>query len=538
MDSVDLHRLRLVVNSLWRRVLEGETKVNIQEGVLRVGVHSLINRINFNRLRDGPLLSYLTHGDIGESPSMKMKSRVTDLIYRVEELKYKVTNLPRQVCESVLKQSNVSMSLGHSLSTKNDVSSKLPEIELITNHIAYIKVQFHVLKRNGSSLYAALEECECDVLKDISALNDVIKEESECVDVTKLGGEALEGEKQDTGIVDMCRNVHRPNCNENENEDNFLTENYLPECSAQSEVRQPCIVPYFKHSWEGKDHQLFIKVLGKIRDRELRLERLCRMFPYKSEEEIIKHFSAYEEFLKERENVKTQIAAWKQKKNVEKRALENKVAKERKHEEIRQKMKNKAKEVRLKRERELRYGELLAWKAEMNEKKMGLKIDSGSNIQAVPPIKKQQECSGAVCSLAYSAAERQVLALQLKDYHDNRDREMQKAQKKKEEEEKQMREKCSASHRVRFLERDNYYIKQKIALKEEKEKLISDRIARLEKIKDTVKVKINHNRESLMQPTQSHLAYKLAINKKPVQIEPVNIDSVPHLGIPSWRQGL
>ncbi|XP_064094966.1 coiled-coil domain-containing protein 112-like [Macrobrachium nipponense] len=535
MDSVDLHRLRLSVNSLWRRVLEGDTKVNIQEGDLRVGVHSSINRINFNRLRDGPLLSYLTHGDIGESPSMKMKSRVTDLIYRVEELKYKVNNLPRQVCESVLKQSHVvsPMSLGHVLCTKNDISSKFPEIELITNHIAYIKVQFQMLKRNGSSLYAALEECECDVLKDISALNDVIKEESECVDVTKFSGEVSEGEKRDTEIV------HGLSCNENKHDDNLHTENSLLACFAQSEDRQPCSVPYFKHNWEGKDHQLFMKVLGKIRDREHQLEKLCRMFPFKSEEEIIKHFSAYEEFLKERENVKTQIAAWKLKKIVEKKALEDKIAEERKHEEIKQKMKDKAKEVRLKRERELRYGELLAWKAEINEKKRGLKIDNGSNTQVDPPtIRKQEQSSAVACSQAYSAAERQLLALQLKEYRDNRDKEMQKEQKKKEEEEKVMREKCSASHRLCFLERNNYYLKQKIALKEEKEKLISDRIARLEKMKATVKVKIKHNRERLLQPTQSHLAYKLAINKKPVQTEPVNIDSVPHLGIPSWRQGL
>ncbi|XP_068219876.1 coiled-coil domain-containing protein 112-like [Palaemon carinicauda] len=529
MESTDLQRLRHDVNSLWKRILEGETKVNIQEGGLRVGVLSPINRINFNRLRDGPLLSYLTHGNIGESPSMQMKSRVTELIHKVKELEEKVNNLPGQVCGSLLKQSSV-MSSGPISSTKNYTFSKIPEIELITNHISYVKVQFQLLKRNGSSLFAALEECESELLKDISALNEVIKQESECFDITKPNFNTSEGERLKVEVVNTMENAVKGTGSNG---------NCLEELPAQPEkLMLPCSVPYFKHNWDGKDHQLFIKVLGKTNDKYLRLEKLSRMFPYKSREELIRHSSAYEEFLKERESVKTQIAMWKKKKEVEKKALEEKIAEERKNEEIKQKLEDKAKESSLKRERELRYRELLARKVEGNERERELQGDESSYIQLDPDIRKIGQHSGVVRSLAYSAEERQVLALKLKEYHYQRDMELQKEQKRREVEEILMREKYGASHRVKFLERDDYYLKEKKALKEEKEKLLNDRAARLEKIKNTVKVKAEHDRERILQPTQSHLSYRSTPNEKPVENVPFDIDNLAHLKVPCWRQGL
>ena len=543
MDSLEVHRLRSELNTLWRRVVEGETKVNtVQEQSLRVGVLSSINSINANRLRDGPLLRCLTHGDVTESPAMKMKNQVTELIQKIEDLENKIDNLSGQVCESVLKQFNIHTLGCHDLAKiTRPIPSKLPEIESITNHVAYVKVQFQTLKRNGSGVYGTLQEFENELLKDINALKEVIEEEetischgSKPKINFRLPDTERCRERSDADSNDLARN--------SVGDDEVQGYKNTPECRSQPrDILPPCSLPYFKHKWDGKDHQLFVKVHGKFKTREERLGKLCRMFPYKSEQEIDDHLVAYETFLKEKEFIKKQISVWKHKKETEKKILEEKVAEERKQEEIKQQRMKQAKETKMKQERESRFKEFAEWKEELDRREGKAGCESGSNAVSQKNgelVQKFPFPSEVPLSQSYTAEERKAIAVQLKEYYERRDLEIERENLRKDEEEMLKREKFSVHHRARFLKKTESYIERKKAEKDERDRLENERAARLEKMKGSFTVNVDRNKDRLLQPTQSHLAYKSTTVDRTVPVNSVNIDSIPRLGVPSWRQGL
>lgn len=83
-----------------------------------------------------------------------------------------------------------------------------------------------------------------------------------------------------------------------------------------SESSNPIVIGQFLHNWHVKDHEIFLRVYKKFKNKNKRLEGLMQLLPHISKEKILSHHKKYNSYCESAEEAKSKIREWKGKKQL------------------------------------------------------------------------------------------------------------------------------------------------------------------------------------------------------------------------------
>nr|XP_045599976.1 trichohyalin-like [Procambarus clarkii] len=498
VETGAVSRLRSEVNSLWRKAVRGETMVY---GGDSVGVH----RTKWTCQASGTLSAF----DLGfdDNPSQVTKGRLHNLQDEVGALEARVTQVVQASCDSCELVS----------------VPRIQEIELLISQVALIKRLFKHMQEEGKEAYNNLEQEEAELEKDVVALRSVLSQEFESVAKEKRKSERTLKSKVSNSF-DISS--HTTPKKEIERSDLFETN------SDQIEQIKNPVIPYFKYTWEEKDHFQFVKVYKRYRSSQRRLEEWKRIFPYKTEADILEHASGYGSYLEKRENVKYQLLEWRNERERVKKHSQEDALKEKEETEKKRLLAKNAKEEKLKREQEMRFEKLGKWQKIKKEQEST--TQKAEECLEKPGGKKNFTKACSQKSGCFTNEERQIIAVQLEVYHKKKQQQAKEKIREKQEGEKLKAQLYSESHRREFRRRDEQYIKNKKELKELQIKVKEEQKKRLDKIKSSVQINVDKSRSHLYQPTLSHTIYRVSPRVEASSV--ISLANIPRLATPKWRK--
>lgn len=508
-----VYRVRSEVNSLWRKAMPGDTMVN---GGARVGGYP----ITFTICNAEPGGKIPTNSEELVKPhSLVMRSKVRDLMDEIDNLKRTVDELSQVVEAAGDTSTLVNM-------------SRHRHVDSVLSQVALIKKQFHCIKEEGKKAYCDLERDEVELEKDVKALRVVVVSEEFRSSVEKSSGETKSVRRINGNEKYNKSCVKRNECKVSNLKGSGNTGTIRAASDKMSQGIKLNSMAYFRHSWDEKDHIQFVKVYQRHKLKDKRMQEWQRMFPYKTENDIINHASSYEAFIKEKEKVKNQIIQWKSEREQVKKELQERSMQGKLENENKVKLMNKAKEKRLKEEREERVNKLNKWKIRRkNEDSVDGKV-AGVCVERDErkiSVKSRHKKDG----VKFTDKERANMATQLHLYRQQKEKQKQDAMQKKQEE-LQFKKLYSISNRKEFRKRDEQYINHKKEQKELQVRLKEEQTKRLERIKSGLQIRAESNKDRLFKPTLSHTAYKLSSQIK--EKYNANVDQIPRLATPAWRQ--
>lgn len=512
-----INRLKSEVKVLWKRVgeaggvAEGGVGAWVGVGVQCGILHSQEASIGARKTPHDP--QALWTAEIGDEGgfSAVMKGQLVDLIEEIRDLETKV-------CALTI------------VDLKSDLPievSKMKDVECVLARAVQIRSCFRGLKERGQSVHVDLEREEEELRKDIGALKDCLSEDQNFLELQNVGSRAIIGERKAPSKMDEeegagvglgCKVINR-----------------VPKIrkGVQSRIDNelPRALPLFKHHWEERDHQAFVKVYHKFQENRRKAEWL-RVLTYKTELEIDEHAALYNAYLGKKKVVREQLNDWKKDKALERKDQERSDMEKQVDKEKELELKKRAKEARLKREREERYQQLAVWKASR-----GTEEGVGKKNGAICEAKAEGENRCKMKLRAYTREERKVIAMQLHDYCQQKEVAKELENERKLKELALHRRLYMADHRSEFRKKDEEYM---TCLREQKQKQVKqkdEQSRRLEKIKSGVQVNAERNKDRLLQLTRSRVAYASSPQERN-SFGSVSVDCISKRSTPTWRQGL
>ncbi|XP_071545234.1 uncharacterized protein [Panulirus ornatus] len=507
-----VHRVRGEVNALWRKAMRGDTMVNGGASPCVGGLFPIAR--NAERVRKNPTDSQHP----AEPQSLIMKSKVRGLMEDIDDLKCSVEELSRVVHEA-----------GDS-STLVDVSQHR-HADLVASQVARIKKQFHHIKEEGEQVYRDLEKEELELEKDVKALRVVLSEDfsssgkRNCVEMNSLRRKKENKVYNKSNVIMRDRRLANVKEVENTGASRVATGKMLQRV-------KPNTLVCFKHTWDEKDQIQFVKVYQRHRQKDKRIEEWRRIFPDKTENDLLDHVTAYELFLKEKERVKDQIIRWKSEREEAKKESQKRLFQEKLKNENKVKLMDKAKEEKVKGERDKRMKKLDEWKRRKTEeggvdrKVIGVCVN---NAQKNPLKSSQLKRDG----VRFTEEERANMAVQLHLYRQLKEREKQKEMQRKQEE-VLFKKLHGISSRKELRKRDEQYINHRKEQRELQVRLKEEKTKRLEKIKSVIQIKAESSKDRLLKPTISRNMYKMSPHIRESYC--AGVDQIPQLKTPTWRQ--
>ncbi|XP_048384328.1 coiled-coil domain-containing protein 112-like isoform X2 [Stegostoma tigrinum] len=277
--------------------------------------------------------------------------------------------------------------------------------------------------------------------------------------------------------------------------------------------------------WDDFDHQDFLKVWTKHKGKASFIEEALQHLIGRTREDIMQHVQWYQEFLFLEERQKEAIQKWKTKKQHEKMELLRMQAEAEEKTDAEHLAREKAKQLRLEKERKEREAQLQLWK---KQKELELALEKERQMKEEAEKMKRQRKENQ---------KRLEIKRMLKD----------SAEQKKEKEEflrleAQMREEAEREERQwlvareisRFQKRDFQKLESKLAEKRMKQEQEDEREKRLAKLKEKIDAQIQRDPSRLLKPTKGWEEHTKEMG--PNSGGPMLF--LPHRAIPSWRQGI
>ncbi|XP_063612177.1 golgin subfamily A member 6-like protein 25 [Penaeus indicus] len=404
--------------------------------------------------------------------------------------------------------------------------SKMRDIESILTKVAQIRNCFKTLKGSGQSRFGYLEAQEEQLSKDIRALRESLSEDRNYLEGTQNAGVRATNAPLKSNLIQCDRQ------GEDHASIGVISSAQKPN-SVQRKIdnEMPLAMPQFKHHWEERDHQVFIKVYHKFKGKQRRREEWIRVLAYKTESEIDDHLVLYDNYLLERNKMREKLGQWKQERELKRIEEEGKIAEKQKDREKELQAKNQAKEERLKREREERNQRLALWKASRGRSDLKGESDMGQEV------KVEKSSLGKVKPQSYTREERKIIAKQLQEYCHQKELARTVENQRKQEEKLLQKKLYNANSRLNFRKKDEEYIKYLKEQRERQKKLEDDHCRKLEQLKLGVQVNIERSRDRLFQLTQSRVAYTSS-PRESGKFNTMCVNSISKLGTPTWRQDL
>lgn len=510
-----IHRLKGEVAVLWRRVGEAGG-VGEGGGGAWVGVggqcgiiHSEETSMGTRRTPRESLPSWVSEVREEKGSSVLLKEQLLDLKEELEHLEDRVSAL-------TVADADAAQPVNF---------SKMRDIEGILMKVAQIRNCFKTLQGNGQRRYGYLEAQEEELKKDIRALRECLTEDRNYIEGTQyvdgvrftdalLKSNVIHSDEQgEHAIIGVVNSTRKRN---------------LVQRKIDNEM--PQAMPQFKHHWEERDHQIFVKVYHKFKGEQRRKE-WTRVLAYKTESEIDEHIALYDKYILEKNKMREKLVQWKQERKSKRIEEEAKVAEKQKDREKELQAKNQAKEERLRREREERNQQLALWKT--SREKSNLKGEGDLSQET----KVEKRGLGKVKPQSYTREERRIIAKQLQEYGHQKELARTVENQRKQEEMLLHKRLYNASSRLNFRKKDEEYIKYLKEQREKQRKLEEQHCRKLEQIKSGVQVNIERSKDRLFQLTQSRVAYTSSPRQKGT-FDTISVDSISKLGTPTWRQDL
>lgn len=473
-------------------------------------IHSEETSMGTKRTPCESLPSWVSEVRGERGPSVLLKEQLMDLKGELEQLEDRVSALTVTDAEAALSVN----------------FSKMRDIEGVLTKVAQIRNCFKMLKGSGQSRYGCLEAQEEELTKDIRALRESLSEDRKCVAV------AQNVRVRATDALQKSNSIQRNGQGEEQASIGVIG-NTQKHNSVQRKIdnEMPLAMPQFKHHWEERDHQIFVKVYHKFKGKQRRREEWIRVLAYKTESEIDEHLALYDNYLLERNKMREKLVQWKQERELKRIEEEAKVAEKQKDRENEFQAKNKAKEERLKREREERNQQLALWKTSRERSDLKGESDLGQEV------KVGKSSLGKVKPQSYTREERKIIAKQLQEYCHQKELARTVENMRKQEEKLLQKRLYNANSRLNFRKKDEEYIKYLKEQRQKQKQLEDDHCRKLEQLKLGVQVNVERSRDRLFQLTQSRVAYTSSPRESGM-FNTMSVNSISKLGTPTWRQDL
>lgn len=318
-----------------------------------------------------------------------------------------------------------------------------------------------------------------------------------------------------------------------------------PEVIEDDENKPPALIAFDKFlqlnggptgGWIDEDHAIFLRVRGKHKGKSSWMSEALPLLAPKSAEDLEPHETWFKEFSTLLKAKKEAIRGWKQQKvsqRKEESATYQKVEAEDEEERLRRQQERRKQEEK---ERGQKDAEIAAWKV---KKELQRIEDEEKKIKEELEKKKREEAENIrkaeVKLKAAKFARAKELARMAADA----------AEAAKVKEEMAIRRKI-ASEEIRFQERDQMTVAQRLVFNAMKVEEAKERDRRLEKIKENVAVKADRDPDRLTRPTKgAELRAKATEADRDLRQQDggrndacFNIRQVQSRGTPSWRAGI
>ncbi|XP_041042429.1 coiled-coil domain-containing protein 112-like [Carcharodon carcharias] len=277
--------------------------------------------------------------------------------------------------------------------------------------------------------------------------------------------------------------------------------------------------------WDDFDHQNFLKVWIKHKGKASFIEEALQYLVGRTHEDIMQHVQWYQEFLFLEERQKEAIQKWKTKKHYEKVKLLRMQEEAEGELDAVHLAEEKAKQLRLEKERKEREAQLQSWK---KQKELELALEKEQQMkEEIEKMRRQRK----------ENQRRLEIKRMLKDCAEQKKEKeefLRLEAQTREEAEKEERQWLVAREISRFQERDFQKLECKLAEKRTKQEEKDEREKRLAKLKEKVDAQIQRDPSRLLKPTKGwaeHIKDTGQNGGGPMLF-------LPHRAIPSWRQGI
>ncbi|XP_038073575.1 coiled-coil domain-containing protein 112-like [Patiria miniata] len=277
--------------------------------------------------------------------------------------------------------------------------------------------------------------------------------------------------------------------------------------------------------WDEYDHGTFLRIRNKFKGKSAFLDEAATSIPGRNITDVRQHENWYQEYLTLMEKKKDGIQKWKIVKEAQKDECLTQAAVDEDEKKEEEEQKTRARARRLEEERREQADRLNAWKV---QKELMKAKEEEKQIEIEMRRAKEYEKE----RLRQLEVRNQVQEyLQRKQEEDAIQRLEVESKKAVQEEEKKT---MSREERVRFLERDQRRLEERLAKGKAKEEEQRKKSKRLERLKGQVEVQVERDPSRLYRLTEGWKERK----KDTTSASNGPVLHMPHRAVPSWRAGL
>ena len=294
--------------------------------------------------------------------------------------------------------------------------------------------------------------------------------------------------------------------------------------------------------WNEEDHSIFLRIRQKHRGKSPAfIEEALPLLAPRSEEDLQNHdewFNEYERMLAAK---KSAIGEWRREKLVKQKEESSSYRETEEGEKEKRRQTEAASRERDEKEKAKKEADVAAWKRAKEEEKVR---ELNEKLACEQEAKRKEEAD------AIRKAKLKLKAEEFAREREEAKRVVREEEARKDRMERERKRKTAAEEILKFQERDQMTVAQRIVFNQRRVEEEMEKVKRLEKMKENVAVKVERDPDRLVRPTKGMEQRKKAKEQEEEEgklrsvkgmregAASFNVRQIPHRATPSWRAGI